>query len=160
MEEREERLLKQLAKKGTSKDFFQVWMKEDADLVQHLAKAFSERFVFEQINELCISEEKEKLSEVQVVGIHSACPANREVLRKLRDLFVLDCIEKDLAWFMTQQLIPHFMSVGLNDRLNVLCMPGEEGIADESLALIESFGIPSQILSYSPIADDWIQFNQ
>merc|ERR1712029_1129372 len=71
-------------------------------------------------------------------------PSIVSTLNKVLHLHLLSTLEKDLSTFLSAGLI-------INRRL---CSE----LAPSALALIESFGLPEEMLQ-SPIASDWIGYN-
>ncbi len=120
---------------------FEVWMKKCSDFAQGLAKAFMERTVLDEM----------------VKSTASADPSIQAMLEKLTVLFALDAIETDMAWFMTNNVISPADGKRLLDEIRVLCGNGPNGLADQALALVETFAIPDHLLP--PAALDWVKYN-
>ena len=65
----------------------QVWMKEESDLIQQCAAAFTERFSYEA-----------------AVAAEEASPDASAILRKVRALYGLDAVVRDGMWFLTNKV--------------------------------------------------------
>jgi len=121
------------------KSLFDVWMKEESDLIQGLARAHGDRFVFDQF--LLVS--------------RNADAEARHVLTALLKLFALVLIEEDLVSFVGYYLIaPQLVQdVGNNIREIV------RQLGPNMLELVEAFGIPDHLLN-APAAANWSRFNE
>ncbi len=136
---REERLLLAVAARiraltaGKRNTPYAAFTAEQNDLLA-LAQAHVERLVLEKFN----------------AGI-AACPDTglRPVLTKLRDLFALDHLEKNRAWFLENGLLSPARSRALTREVGTLCAE----IRREAVALVDAFGIPPECLA-APIALD------
>lgn len=139
---RENALFQELGKKmvkAGKAGAFDTWMYEESDLIQHAAKAYGERIIAEQFNEV----------------IKSADCSLQDVLQQLWSLYAVDVVEKNLGWFLTSGLLTVEQGREVNGVAAQLC----KDISPHSLALVESFAIPDSMLS-APIALDWVKFNE
>ena len=103
----------------------------------HLIKmghAYIERVILEQFLEVVESQKATSLG---------------PVLKKLCDLFALHLIEKYRGWYLEQGYIEGAKSKAIRDQVLLLC----KELSADSLALVDSFGIPDQCLA-APIALD------
>jgi len=135
-------LLKPIGDKMQEKGLFNTWMLQEQDLIQSFAKAYADRIVCEAF--------KETLN-----GKFGAVDSSLEdVLHKVFHLHLLFTLEKDLATFMKEGLVtPEQASLAM-DINRRLCRE----LAPQSLALIEAFGLPEEMLQ-APIASDWVSYN-
>ena len=118
---------------------FDTWMYDESDLIQGAARAYGERLVCEQFTE----------------AYNTADPALRAVLHQLRNLFLIDIIEKDLGWFLSHGVLPLEAGRSVNKTAAALC----KELSPHALSLCDSFKIPDAMLS-APIALDWVTYNQ
>lgn len=142
MKKREDLLFMELgmkmAKAGTAK-LFEAWMYESSDLIQHAARAYGERLV----SEVCNSTRKQADS-----SLH-------DILEKLHHLYLINIIERNLGWFVSQHLIPVRATKEVNKIASDLC----KELSPQSLAIAEAFDLTDDMLS-APIALDWIKYNE
>jgi acyl-CoA oxidase len=145
--ERENRRLISLAgtmasKMSEGKQLFDVWMHEESDAVQALARAYGERVVAEQFATLLRSPRA------------AADQGVLAVLTLLFRLYVCTCIERDLPFFLCEQLLAPETGKAVADTARALCAQ----VAPHALTLVESFGYPDHIIS-APINNDWVEYN-
>jgi acyl-CoA oxidase len=119
-------------------NLFDVWMAQESDQIQAAARSYGERVVLEQF----------------FAVIESVDSSLKKILEKLCLLYSLRVIEKDLGWFLTNKMISLEMGKEVSDLVRSLCAE----IAPDCLSLVDSFGIPEQIL-HAPISSDWIGYN-
>jgi len=141
---REVRLLTELGthmqnkmKGGSS--LYDVWMKEESDLIQSVARAHGDRFVFDQFLLVCKNTDTE----------------TRQVLITLLKLFALVIIEEDLISFVGYYLITPKLVQEIGNKIREIVRQ----LGPSMLELVEGFGIPSH-LQIAPIAADWSKFNE
>ncbi len=121
---------------------FEVWMKEQSDVIQDLAQAHVEVF--------CMKE--------MMRSIQAEAPAMiQPMLTKLTCLYALDVIEKAIGVFLAHHIIPLDLSDAFYVTLRRLCSRGPHGIADEAVSLVDSFAVPDHLLP--PAALDWVAYN-
>jgi acyl-CoA oxidase len=85
-----------------------------------------------------------------VAGIE-ACedPAAKRVLNTLCDLYVIDNLEGDRAWFIEHGFMTQARSKSLTKTLNRLCAE----LRPEALALVEGLGVPAEWLGSRMLED-------
>ena len=118
---------------------FDTWMYDCSDLVQGAARAYGERLVSEQ------------------------CKAARgkgdaslsDILEKLHKLYIMNILEGDLGWFITNEVMPIEIGKGVSAASARLC----KEIAPQSLALVDAFALTDSMIS-APIALDWVKYNE
>ena len=147
---REISLVKELSGKMKSckgqQQVWEVWMKQESDLIQMLARAHGERIVFEHVLGLLSSSSSSSSS--LSAGV-------KAMLAQLLRLFALVSIEHDLAWYVSSSymtprsapLVPHLIRKSIKQ------------VAPQAMFLVESFGIPD-VLIQAPIAQDWVKYNE
>lgn len=139
-------LFKRLGKKMKGgKSLFEVWMLEESDLVQAAALAYTERMVLDQIS--------------ATVERQGEGDGMKDTLGKVRSLYALDVLERDMAFFLQQRILDPDQSLQITEVARALCSSGPDGLADDALTLVDSFGIPPHLVQ-APIADDWAEYNQ
>eukprot|EP01136_Pigoraptor_vietnamica_P012831 Opistho-1_new@53178 len=148
LDQREGRLVLKLGermmkKMGSGKALFDVWMYEESDLVQDVARAYSERLAFDTLTDAT----KQQPS------------SNHGVLNKVRSLYALDCVSRDVGFFMSSELVKPSEGEGLADSVRALCASGEQGIGNDLLSLVAAFNIPEHSIA-APIASDWVDYNK
>ena len=121
---------------------YEVWMKEQSDTIQDLARAHIEVF--------CMKE--------MMRSINAEAPAMiQPMLSKLTCLYALDVIENSIGTFLANRILPLDLSDAFYSTLRRLCGRGAHGIADEAVSLVDSFAIPDHLLP--PAALDWVAYN-
>ncbi|KAJ3171282.1 hypothetical protein HK101_011268 [Irineochytrium annulatum] len=125
--------------KKAGKSIFQVWMLEESDAIQALARAYGERICMEEVLRV-IAEESDGAVK-QVVG---------EVLR----LFLLSSLNADAALLMTMGLVTPAQGKTMADAQR----QAVKVLAPKAMTLVESLGVKPHML-YAPIAHDWKQYN-
>lgn len=139
---REKNLLSSLGMKLATKmkqgeQLFDIWMSQESDLVQAVARAYGERIVLEQF-----------------IKTLSTCDQSlKKVLTEVCLLYALRIIEKDLSYFLIQKILP--LDEKVADKVRELCA----SLAKESLSLIDGFAIPEKVIC-APISSDWIEYNK
>lgn len=141
MKRRENLLFTALGKKlmaAGKAGLFETWMLQESDLVQGAAKAFGERLVSDQFEEV-IQKCEESL---------------RTVLTTMYHLYLLDIVEKNMADFMAIGLVSSETASQVGELSRKLC----KDLAPDALTLCEAFAISDSMLS-APIALDWVDYN-
>jgi acyl-CoA oxidase len=140
---REAELVNELAsvtqsKMMNGKSIYDIWMKEENELVQNIAHSFGERVVAE-LCENTMRKCDEKLF---------------SIVKLLLSTHLLAAINKNLSWFLLKQSISKERAKELQATLrsNISSI---HGIA---LQVVESFGIPESSFN-APIAKDYVDFN-
>ncbi|KAI3425022.1 hypothetical protein D9Q98_008403 [Chlorella vulgaris] len=142
---REGRLLAQLlaamssAKGGAQ--VFEVWMRQQSDAVQHTATAYAER----EVLQAC----------VRALAAPGLSAPARAVLEPVLRLYAVHRLEQDLAWFLTEGLVPLAAGKAVGDAARSLCAQ----LAPQCRLLVDSFGIPEHLVA-APIAGDWARYNE
>merc|ERR1719340_565627 len=135
-------ILKPFGDKLQEKGIFNTWMLKEQDLIQAFAKSYADRIICEAFKDTLTGQ----YGEVD--------PSTVPVLNKILHLHLLSTLEKDLPTFLEAGLLSPSQAeaaVTINRRL---CAE----LAPSALALIETFGLPEEMLQ-SPIASDWIGYN-
>eukprot|EP00455_Lapot_gusevi_P050031 TRINITY_DN719_c0_g1_i2.p2 TRINITY_DN719_c0_g1~~TRINITY_DN719_c0_g1_i2.p2 ORF type:complete len:699 (+),score=303.14 TRINITY_DN719_c0_g1_i2:67-2097(+) len=143
---REQRLLMQLGKTLQSKmkggqALFDIWMKQESDLVQGVARAYGERVVVEQ----CIEQLK----------AFNQDQALQALVYQIFALYALTAIEKDLAWFLTTKVLSLEQGKLVSELNRGLCT----SLSPHSLSLVKALAIPDHLVA-APIALDWVEYNR
>jgi len=125
---------------------FQVWMMEESDMVQSVAMAYIEHLVFDQLQ--------------NAISQNSSNEDLVDVLTKIRNLYAVDCFQRDINDMLSFDIIQDITTVkSIKPLLQTLCSNNKsEGLASDMTALIDSFGIPDHLVN-APIAGDWVAFN-
>lgn len=126
---------------GAGQSLFDVWMKQESDLIQAVARSYGERIVAEQF----------------LVALKSPETADADmnrVLTSVYTLYALRCIERDLGWYLTNQVLTLEQGKGVSDEVRRLCTE----LAPHALNLAAGFGYPDHIIA-APIALDWEEYN-
>eukprot|EP00005_Dracoamoeba_jomungandri_P005686 CAMPEP_0174251116 /NCGR_PEP_ID=MMETSP0439-20130205/1050_1 /TAXON_ID=0 /ORGANISM="Stereomyxa ramosa, Strain Chinc5" /LENGTH=604 /DNA_ID=CAMNT_0015331355 /DNA_START=154 /DNA_END=1964 /DNA_ORIENTATION=+ len=121
----------------------ELWMYQLSDLVQAAAESYSENLAYDKFNE----------------SIFTAESSLKPVLSKLRDLYAVDCIDKDLGWFLANKVMEVEKGKSVGDYGRHLCSNNEGGLANDIQDLVTAFGIPSHLVA-TPIAADWEKYNE
>ena len=118
---------------------FDVWMHRESDAVQAAAAAFGERMVFDAFADTIAKEQS---------------PAMQAALRPLMTLYAVDCVERELSWYITEGVltVPHAKAVSPLARQ--LCAH----VGAHMAFYTQAFGIPEHLVC-APIAGDWENFN-
>ncbi|RUS20838.1 acyl-CoA dehydrogenase/oxidase [Endogone sp. FLAS-F59071] len=140
---REQLLLKtlgaSLAARVKKDGLFEVWMKQESDQIQAVARAHGERIVLEQVN--------------SVVG--STKGNVQSILVALMSLYALTSIDTNLAWYMTSGLIPIKTAARVPDMVRAAA----EAVSGVSMDVVNALGVDERVL-YAPIASDWAAYNK
>merc|ERR1711994_938677 len=135
-------ILKPIGDKLQEKGIFNTWMLQEQDLIQAFAKSYADRIICEAFKETLAG----KTGPVDA----SLVPTLNQILH----LHLLSTLEKDLPTFLSAGLLTTAQAdsvLAINRRL---CSE----LAPSALALIDSFGLPEEMLQ-SPIASDWVGYN-
>jgi len=135
-------MLKPFGEKLQEKGIFNTWMLQEQDLIQSFARSYADRIICEAFKET-------------LAGKFGAVDASlEETLNQVFLLHLLSTLEKDLPTFLENDLLNPGQAQQVLELNRQLC----EDLAPKSLALIESFGLPEEMLQ-SPIASDWVDYN-
>jgi len=135
-------ILKPIGDKLQEKGIFNTWMLQEQDLIQAFAKAYSDRIVCEAFRETIAGQ------------FGPVDPSLKDVLGSVFHLHLLNSVEKDLSTFLASDLLNSSQAEQVVETSRRLCAE----LAPNSLGLIESFGLPEEMLQ-SPIASDWVGYN-
>jgi len=135
-------ILKPIGDKLQEKGIFNTWMLQEQDLIQAFAKSYADRIVCEAFKET-------------LAGSYGTVdPSLVPVLNKVLHLHLLSTLERDLSTFLSSGLLSPAQADTVLTLNRGLCAE----LAPSALALIESFGLPEEMLQ-SPIASDWVGYN-
>ena len=148
-------ILKPIGDKLQEKGIFNTWMLQEQDLIQAFAKSYADRIVCEAFRETIAGE------------FGPVDPSLSGVLGSVFHLHLLNSVEKDLSTFLASDLLNPSQAeqasclVGAGFYLKTQVVETSRRLCAEltpsSLALIESFGLPEEMLQ-SPIASDWVKY--
>merc|ERR1719445_2103551 len=111
-------------------------MMEESDDVQATSMAYGERMCMEQA----------------IAAARGCSDAHtRDVLMKYNLLMGLDCVRKELPWYMVNGLISKKQAGEITSLIHDLCRE----TCKYSLRLVEAFGIPNN--QWPPMSMDWIE---
>ncbi|MBI2603675.1 MAG: acyl-CoA dehydrogenase family protein [Deltaproteobacteria bacterium] len=127
----------QKASRGGKEEGFRVWMMEESETVQGLAKAYGEHFALQSF-----------LNILQEGG-------DDPVLAKLAQLFAFQCLEDNLTLFWEQGLITRSLAKSVHMQVSKLSAE----LVPYVSYLLDGFNIPEYLI-HAPIARDFIVFNQ
>lgn len=121
------------------KDLFQIWMKEESDLIQSTSRSYGESICLEQF----------------IVNIHALKSSkSQEMLTKLATLYAQNSIQRDLAWFMSEGIFPPQMY----QKFSVIYDATIAAVAPICMDAMASFNVREEMLN-APIAADWVKYN-
>ncbi|GBF98145.1 acyl-coenzyme A oxidase peroxisomal [Raphidocelis subcapitata] len=148
---REARTLKGLAlamRQAPHGGSFDEWMKHQSDAVQGAAKAYAER----EVLDACL-----RVLDGTGPGPSGVAvtPAIVEALAPVVALFALSCVEADLAWFVSMEVVPPRVARLVAPQARRLVA----SLAPRAPRLAASFGIPDHLVA-APIAGDWVFYNK
>ncbi|CAG8643735.1 8837_t:CDS:2, partial [Paraglomus occultum] len=123
---------------------FDVWMRQESDIIQALAKAHGGRIVLEQT----------------LIAINKLQGRSRELLHQLACLYALTQIEANLSWYMVNDLITKDSARDVPPLIRTVVAT----LAPHSIALVDALGVDPRVL-YAPIANvnsssTWEKFNE
>jgi len=125
-----------LGKEGKTK--YQIMMRETSENIQDLALAYGERNAIEAC---MLTLNKIKNAE------------NQKVFTALIRLFAVDCIRRDLGFYMTEKAISRQAAEGTTATLHNL----NNFVAANIDSLLVGLNVPAHAL-YVPIAGDWEKY--
>lgn len=118
---------------------FDVWMHRESDAVQAAAAAFGERMVFDAFAET----------------VAKAPAPLQAALRPLLTLYAVDCVERDLGWYITDGLLTVAHAKAVPPLARQLCAQ----VGSNMGFYTQAFGIPEHLVC-APIAGDWEAYNE
>ncbi|CAJ0643447.1 2114_t:CDS:2 [Entrophospora sp. SA101] len=144
---REQILVKQLddnMAKGlsTGSSIFEVWMLNQSDLVQSVAKAHGHRIAMEQA---LLAIDDKRLHQTNGTKI---------LLKNITTLFGLNLLAANMSWYLTSELI----SIEKAKLLDELITASIKVLSPYSLDIVNSLGADERIL-FAPIANNWESYN-
>nr|KAJ3410680.1 hypothetical protein HK105_002841 [Polyrhizophydium stewartii] len=128
------------AKTGAGKTIFQVWMKEESDLIQATSKAYGES--------ICLDET------LKAVNAESD-PAVKDVLGRVAHLFAHTLVSQDLVWYLSNGVIAPATGKQVAAHQRQLVKELVPYTAD----LVTSLGVKPWMV-FAPIAADWAEYNR
>lgn len=144
MQVREMLLLRQLnqtmRQASAAGGFFDAWMKQNSDLVQGAANAFAER----EVMEACVRQ----------LDSPSLSAGVRDLLGPLVTLFAAASVERELSWYMAQEVVPPKVARMVPDHVRSIVA----SVAPHTQQLVRAMGIPDGLVQ-APIAGNWERYN-
>ena len=122
------------------KTVYQVWMSEASNLIQDVARAYGERII---IDACLLSLD------------HPDALTNKEILYKIYCLNALVIIQRDLAFYLMNNVISNESAESIEEIISKLV----EEISVFAIDLVNNFGIPEYLIR-APIAYDYIKYNE
>ena len=122
------------------KDLFQIWMREESDLIQSVARSYGESVCLEHF----------------IINIHALKSSQKaqEMLTKLAVLFALNSIQKDLAWFIAEGVF----SPAFYHKFGSVYDEAVAAVAPIAMDAVAAFDVREEML-HAPIAADWVKYN-
>jgi hypothetical protein len=125
-----------MQKKGVSN--YDIAMMGTSNLIQDLAQSYGER----RIIDCCIE------------WVNTITPAHdKKVMDTVFRVFALDCIKRDLGWYVKEKAIKPQAGANLITTQNGLVKDMSTNIAD----LLELLNVPDEVLQ-SPLAQDYVTY--
>jgi len=137
IEELNNRMTEKVLNQGQK--LFDVWMTQESDLIQEVGKGYGEEMVLN----VCLN-----LAKTGKLG-----SVNHKLMEKIVILYGLTLIEKDLSWYMMNNVISEKAASELN---NVRSKYVKE-IALNTTDIVDGFDINPV---YAPIAEDYLKYNE
>ena len=127
-------------KNAGKEGLYNTWMLQESDLVQDVALSYGHRLMSE-----CFFNVLDKKADASL----------RPTLTMLWHLYLTNEVKKDTTWYLLNGQMENHSVRDLHQVHADLCRQ----VGDQSLSLVDSFGIPDDMLS-APIAQDWIKYNE
>jgi acyl-CoA oxidase len=124
---------------GQGESLFDVWMKQESDTIQALARAHGERIVLEQFTKV----------------LDKSSGQARKVLEVLYQLYALYTIEGHLSWYLLHGLI----SVEKGRQVSSLVRGLVEKLTPISQQVVLALGVDQRLL-FAPIAGNWEAYHK
>ncbi|KAJ9054991.1 hypothetical protein DSO57_1017564 [Entomophthora muscae] len=121
------------------RNIYQIWMKEESDLIQQIGRSYAEWFSLEEF----------------LRTISAAATPTKEALHALCEVYMLSTLEADSGYLLAHGFIRPNASLKISDLLSA----SVNRVAPYALAYVEGFGIPDGLL-LSPISQDWERYNE
>ncbi|KAK9806580.1 hypothetical protein WJX73_004625 [Symbiochloris irregularis] len=132
-------LMQAMASAKGGEAVFERWMLQQSDAVQACALGYAER----EVLDACLR------------TIQQAPSSLRQILTQITTLHALHRLEADMAWLLTEGVVPLKFAKEVPLEIRALC----QELAPSSQALVDSFGIPDHLVA-APIATDWEGYNR
>lgn len=126
-----------MASEGQS--LFDVWMKQESDAIQALARAHGERIVLEEFKKV----------------VDNANGQAKAVLDTLFQLYALYTIEGHLSWYLLHGIINIKTGQQVSDMVRGLV----HKLSPVSQQVVDSLGVDQRLL-FAPIAGNWEAFHK
>jgi len=121
---------------GNGKQLFDVWMKEESDIIQSCSRCYGESIIFREFLNV----------------IEKSDPSIQPILSQLALLYGLKVIQEDLGWFLTNKYLSLEAGKQLGEDVNSVIRK----LAPNALHLVDGFGVSAL---HAPIASNWEEFN-
>ncbi|RUO95747.1 hypothetical protein BC936DRAFT_143315, partial [Jimgerdemannia flammicorona] len=118
---------------------FEVWMRQESDGIQALARAHGERIVLEQVG----------------AAVQGAKGNLQKILVAIMTLWSLTTIDTNLAWYLTQGLI----SLPTGKQVPRLVREGVASLSGIGMDVVNALGVDERVL-FAPIAARWDEYNK
>jgi len=129
---------KKLMKAGM-KGLFDTWMMQESDQIQMAARAYGERLTSEQFLNI----------------IREADPSLTSILTQIYQLYAVNCIERNLGWYLSNGIIPMELGSKVAEVSAELCRQ----LGPQALNICKAFGLTDEMIS-APAALDWVKYNE
>lgn len=125
---------------GQGKSIFQIWMGEASNTIQAVARSYGERIILDA----CLL----SLS-------HNDARPNRDLLGKIYCISTLVVVQRDLAWYVLNDLISKENALKIEGIFAGLV----EEIAVVAIDVVQHLGIPDYLIR-APIATNYVKYNE
>ncbi|KAI8912057.1 acyl-CoA dehydrogenase/oxidase [Powellomyces hirtus] len=126
-------------KLGKGHHLFNVWMKEESDTIQQLARAYGER--------ICLEET------LLVLDAETDAPL-KSILAALARLFAATLVTDNLVFFLAHQLVSPAAARDLIELQNLWI----KELAPNVMDVVKGLGVADAMV-FAPIANDWVAYN-
>jgi acyl-CoA oxidase len=118
---------------------FDVWMKQESDTIQALARAHGERIVLEEFKKV----------------VDNANGQAKVVLHTLFQLYALNTIEGHLSWYLLNSVI----NIKNGQQVSNLVRSLVNQLSPISQQVVDALGVDPRLL-FAPIAGNWEAFHK
>lgn len=117
---------------------FDVWMKEESDLIQAVARSYGEH--------MCLLQFRQNVAKT---GGRA-----QDLLQRLYNVYELWLLDRDLAWYLMEDILT------AKEGQRVINGLGQavKDMAPYAMDAVASFLIPESLI-HAPIGTDWIHYN-
>jgi len=148
IQHRENKTLQDLAMEfqqqlGHGKPIYQVWMKEESDRIQGVARAFGESLAHQHFSNFIHKFQADPKAQTLAKPVSL-----------LGELYTLSCVHEDVGWYASEGVLNSSQIKEIRSR--ILQLVAE--IAPFAIMLSDSFGIPDHQMP-APIAFNWEKYN-